>query len=114
MLLWINFSWNNKNHKIDGDIKYSYEGWYNCLIMNSWILDLSKTVIETRRCSCIGSCSLIIFPTLCKRIKWVATWNVFHWKMIVEFDEGVNYLEVMKEVLKNCKKVESDCEIFYE
>ena len=40
--------------------------------------------------------------------------NFMTLKMIVEFDEGVNYLEVMKEVLKNCKKVESDCEIFYE
>lgn len=83
MLLWINFSWNNKNHKIDGDIKYSYEGWYNCLIMKSWISDLSKTVIETRRCSCIGSCSLIIFPILCERIKCVATLDVLQWKMVV-------------------------------
>lgn len=34
-------------------------------------------------------------------------------KMSVEFAEGVDEKEVMKEVLKACKKVESDCEIFF-
>ena len=33
-------------------------------------------------------------------------------KCKVEFEEGVNDKEVMKEVLKNCKKVEDDCEIY--
>ena len=33
-------------------------------------------------------------------------------KMIVEFEEGSNPNDVMQEVLKNCKKVEDDCEIF--
>ena len=33
-------------------------------------------------------------------------------KMIVEFEEGQEPKKVMKEVLKNCKKVEDDCEIF--
>ena len=33
-------------------------------------------------------------------------------KMIVEFDEGQDPKTVMKEVLKNCKKVEDDCEIY--
>lgn len=33
-------------------------------------------------------------------------------KMKVEFEEGVDESSVMSEVLKNCKKVESDCEIF--
>ena len=33
-------------------------------------------------------------------------------KMDVEFEEGQNPKEVMKEVLKNCKKVEDDCEIY--
>ena len=33
-------------------------------------------------------------------------------KMIVEFEDGENPKDVMQEVLKNCKKVESDCEIF--
>ncbi len=33
-------------------------------------------------------------------------------KMKVEFEEGADESAVMAEVLKNCKKVESDCEIF--
>lgn len=40
--------------------------------------------------------------------------NFMTLKMTVEFEDGVNEKEVMKQVLKNCKKVESDCEIFYE
>lgn len=39
--------------------------------------------------------------------------NFMALKMDVEFDENVNEKEVMKEVLKNCKKVEDECEIFY-
>lgn len=41
-----------------------------------------------------------------------ATVNFMTLKMIVEFDEGQEPKSVMKEVLKNCKKVEDDCEIF--
>lgn len=33
-------------------------------------------------------------------------------KMKVEFEEGADVENVMANVLKNCKKVESDCEIF--
>ena len=33
-------------------------------------------------------------------------------KMSVEFEEGSDEKAVMKEVLKNCKKVERDCEIY--
>ena len=33
-------------------------------------------------------------------------------KRNVEFEDGENPKDVMQEVLKNCKKVESDCEIF--
>ena len=32
--------------------------------------------------------------------------------MKVEFEEGQDPDSVMKEVLKNCKKVEDDCEIY--
>ena len=32
-------------------------------------------------------------------------------KMTVEFEEGADLNDVMKQVLKNCKKVESDIEI---
>ena len=40
--------------------------------------------------------------------------NFMTLKMSVEFEEGADPKTVMQEVLKNCKKVESDCEIFYE
>ena len=39
--------------------------------------------------------------------------NFMALKMIVEFEEGAEPAVVMKEVLKNCKKVEDDCEIFF-
>lgn len=38
--------------------------------------------------------------------------NFMTLKMNVEFDEGVDHKEVMENVLKNCKKVEDDCEIY--
>ena len=38
--------------------------------------------------------------------------NFMTLKMSVEFEDGVDEKQVMQEVLKNCKKVESDCEIF--
>ncbi len=41
-----------------------------------------------------------------------ATVNFMTLKMIVEFEEGAEPKAVMKEVLKNCKKVEDDCEIY--
>ena len=41
-----------------------------------------------------------------------ATVNFMMLKMNVEFEEGQNPKEVMKEVLKNRKKVEDDCEIY--
>ncbi|MCR4690231.1 MAG: cation transporter [Lachnospiraceae bacterium] len=41
-----------------------------------------------------------------------ATVNFMALKMVVEFEEGVDQDAVMKNVLKNCRKVEDDCEIF--
>ena len=38
--------------------------------------------------------------------------NFMTQKMTVEFEEGAEIPVVMKTVLSNCKKVESDCEIF--
>lgn len=38
--------------------------------------------------------------------------NFMTLKMQVEFEEGHEPKAVMQEVLKNCKKVEDDCEIF--
>ena len=41
-----------------------------------------------------------------------ATVNFVMLKMIVEFEDGHDPKAVMKDVLKNCKKVEDDCEIY--
>lgn len=41
-----------------------------------------------------------------------ATVNFMTQKMIVEFAEGQEPQTVMPQVLKACKKVEPDCEIF--
>ncbi|MBQ9461088.1 MAG: cation transporter [Clostridia bacterium] len=41
-----------------------------------------------------------------------ATVNFMMLKLIVEFEDGADPKEVMPRVLKNCKKAESDCEIF--
>lgn len=41
-----------------------------------------------------------------------ATVNFMMLKMIVEFEDGHDPKAVMKDVLKNCKKVEDDCEIY--
>lgn len=38
--------------------------------------------------------------------------NFMMLKMIVEFEEGADPKKVMKDVQKNCKVVEDDCEIF--
>ena len=41
-----------------------------------------------------------------------ATVNFMTLKMQVEFEEGADCKSVMQEVLKNCKKVEDECEIY--
>ena len=41
-----------------------------------------------------------------------ATVNFMALKMIVECEEGQDPKAVMQDVLKNCKKVEDDCEIY--
>ena len=41
-----------------------------------------------------------------------ATVNFMTLKMIVEFEEGQDSKTVMKEVRKNCRKVEDDCEVY--
>ena len=38
--------------------------------------------------------------------------NFMTLKMNVEFEEGTDCKAVMQQVLKNCKKVEDDCEIY--
>lgn len=39
--------------------------------------------------------------------------NFMTLKMTVDFEEGADPKEVMPRVLEACKKVESDCEIFF-
>lgn len=39
--------------------------------------------------------------------------NFIMQKMSVEFDDNAKEKEIMKNVLKACKKVENDCEIYF-
>ncbi len=41
-----------------------------------------------------------------------ASVNFMALKMTVEFEDGADAAAVMKQVLKNCKRVEDDCEIY--
>lgn len=41
-----------------------------------------------------------------------ATLSFMTLKLKVEFEDGADSAEVMKHALANCKRVESDCEIF--
>lgn len=41
-----------------------------------------------------------------------ATVNFMMQKMIVEFEDGHDANEVIKNILRECKKVERDCEIY--
>ncbi len=45
-------------------------------------------------------------------VKSVAV-NFMAQKMTVEFEEGQNEKTVMQAVLKTCRKVERDCEIYF-
>jgi len=47
-----------------------------------------------------------------KNTPGVARVNYMALKMTVEFCEGSDASSVMEQVLKNCRRVESDCEIF--
>ncbi len=42
-----------------------------------------------------------------------ASVNFMTLKMKVEFEDGADVDSVMNEVLKKCRKVESDCEIYF-
>lgn len=42
-----------------------------------------------------------------------ASVNFMALKMTVEFEEGADVKAVMKQVLKNCRKVEDDCGILF-
>ncbi len=38
--------------------------------------------------------------------------NFMTLKMTVEFEDGQNYKEVMKNVRESCRKIDDECEIF--
>lgn len=42
-----------------------------------------------------------------------ATVSFMTQKMKVEFEEGADVSAVMQQVLKSCRKVEDDCEIYF-
>ena len=42
-----------------------------------------------------------------------ASVNFMTLKMTVKFEDGANASEVMPEVLKVCRKIEPDCEIYF-
>lgn len=39
--------------------------------------------------------------------------NFMMLKMKVNFEDGIDEKEVMENVLKNCRKIEKDCEIYF-
>ena len=39
--------------------------------------------------------------------------NFMALKLKIEFEDGVDEKSVMKKVLRNCKRVEDDCEIYF-
>ena len=45
--------------------------------------------------------------------KTTATVSFMTQKMKVEFEDEADEKTVMKQVLKNCRKVEDDCDIFF-
>lgn len=60
-----------------------------------------------------ANCANLMEEAACKTAGVAsATVNFMTQKLIVEFAEGQDANQVMGEVLKACKKVEPDCEIF--
>ena len=59
-----------------------------------------------------ANCANLMEEAACKTSGVAAaTVNFMTQKMIVEFAEGADPKDVMKRVLKACKRVEPDCEI---
>lgn len=61
-----------------------------------------------------ANCANLMENAICK-IEGVSTAvvNFMTQKMIVEFEDGYTPEDVMKTVLKACRKIEPDCEIYY-
>ena len=80
------------------------------LTEKGWI-DMKKTYkIEVDCANCAAK-----MEAATKKVPGVkdANVNFMLLKMAVEFEEGADPKAVMPEVLKVCRKVESDCEIFF-
>lgn len=61
-----------------------------------------------------ANCANLMENAICK-IEGVntAVVNFMTQKIIVEFEDGYTPEDVMKTVLKACRKIEPDCEIYY-
>ena len=85
----------------------------NCLPKTAWprlVLIMKKSYkIEVDCANCANK-----MEDAARRTPGVreAVVNFMTLKMNVEFEEGRDPKEVMKEVLKNCKKIEDECEIY--
>ena len=78
--------------------------------MQKEIIKMKKTYkIEVDCANCANKMEVAARKT--EGVKDV-TVNFMTLKMIVEFEEGQDPKTVMNEVLKNCKKVEDDCEVY--
>ena len=114
LILHINISVTENYNDFDSSFinEISYEYNLNILIvkMKGAVFEMKKTYkIEVDCANCANK-----MEDATKKTEGVksATVNFMTQKMIVEFEDSKDPSEVMKAVLKNCKKVEDDCEIY--
>lgn len=80
----------NQKRKVDHIMKKTYEIEVDCANCANKMEEAANTVAGVKS----------------------ATVNFMALKMIVEFEDGADEKKVMKEVLRSCRKVEDDCEIY--
>ncbi len=80
----------NQKRKVDYIMKKTYEIEVDCANCANKMEEAANTVAGVKS----------------------ATVNFMALKMIVEFEDGADEKKVMKEVLRSCRKVEDDCEIY--
>lgn len=91
-------------------IELTNEQLFICKYMIRGLNNMKKTYkIEVDCANCAAK-----MEEATKKTKGVkdAVVNFMALKMHVEFEEGANPADVMNEVIKNCKIVEDDCEIY--
>lgn len=81
----------NQKRKVDYIMKKTYEIEVDCANCANKMEEAANTVAGVKS----------------------ATVNFMALKMIVEFEDGADEKKVMKEVLRSCRKVEDDCEIYF-